>query len=245
MGGEMKKNINLFCLHFAGGNKYSYREYAEKAPSFLNIIALESPGRGARMREPLISDIHALVNDLYNQMSDRVDELPYAIYGHSMGGLVAYLLALKLIKNSHRAPLHLFITGTTGPSSLSRGEVKRHLLGKEEFIKEIKELGGMPDEILQNEELLQYFEPILRSDFMVSENYIHEDHEPLNIPFTVITGTEEDMELEDIHLWQKESTDRVDFKRLPGNHFFIYKYARDIVEIIAKKLYTHTKAYHI
>jgi surfactin synthase thioesterase subunit len=162
-----------------------------------------------------------------------------------MGGLVAYLLTLKLINNNHRAPLHLFITGTSGPSALSRSEKKRHLLEKKEFIKEIKELGGMPDEILKNEELLYYFEPILRSDFKVSENYIYEDHSPLNVPFTVITGTEEDMEQEDINLWQKETTFTVDFKRLPGNHFFIYKYAREIVEIISKKLYTHINSYHV
>jgi surfactin synthase thioesterase subunit len=245
MGGEKNKRINLFCLHFAGGNKYSYRQYIERAPSFLNIVALESPGRGARMKEPLISDIHALVNDLYKQICDKVDEAPYAIYGHSMGGLVAYLLAVKLKEDNHNLPLHLFITGTTGPSAPSRIERKRHLLDHKDFIQEIKELGGMPDEILQNEELLHYFEPILRSDFMVSENYVYEDYAPLNIPFTVITGTEEDMEGEDIYLWQKESTCAIDFKKLPGNHFFIYKYVQEIVDIIAKKLYTHTKVYSI
>lgn len=238
---SMKKNINLFCLHFAGGNKYSYRQYVEKAPSFLNLVPLESPGRGARMREPLIADIHSLVNDLYKQIINMVDEVPYAIYGHSMGGLVAYLLAVKLKKHNHKPPLQLFITGTSGPSSTSRTETKRHLMEKNEFLQEVKDLGGMPDEILENDELLQYFEPILRSDFMLSENYIYEDHAPLNIPITVITGTGEDLTLEDINLWQKESTFPVDFKRLPGNHFFIYKYAQEIIDIVSRKLYNHIK----
>lgn len=239
----MEKKINLFCLHFAGGNKYSYRQYSEKAPSFLNIIPIEAPGRGARMKEPLISDIESLVKDFYKQVSKKVDEGPYAIYGHSMGGLVAYLLTLELINKGHTEPLHLFITGTTGPSAPSRIEKKRHLMDKKEFIEEIKELGGMPEEILQNEELLYYFEPILRSDFRVSENYVHENNPPLNIPITVITGMGEDMEDEDIRLWQNETTYVVDFKKLPGNHFFIYQYASEIVGIMSKKLYPHTKAF--
>src|SRR5438105_3691105 len=145
------RNIQLFCLQFAGGNKYSYNEYIKRAPSFLNIIPLEYPGRGARIKEPLISDMDALINDLYKQIRNNVDKMDYAIYGHSMGGLLAYLLTRKLIENNHQVPLHLFITGTSGPSATSRFDKIRHLLPKNEFLQEMKDLDGIPDEILQNE----------------------------------------------------------------------------------------------
>ena len=112
-------------------------------------------------------------------------------------------------------------------------------MDQQEFIAEIRDLGGMPDEILNSEELLYFFEPILRSDFKISENYIHEQSVPLNIPITVITGTEEDMELEDIQLWQKETTHVVDFKRMPGKHFFIFQHPFKVMEIISRKLYLH------
>lgn len=237
--------MNLFCLPFAGGNKYSYREYVEKASSYLNIIPLDYPGRGARTKEPLIENIDTLVEDVYKQISNKVGQTEYAIYGHSLGGLAAYLLTRKLIENNHKAPLHLFITGTTGPSAFSRCEKKRHLLPKKEFLEELKILDGIPDEILQNEELLDYFEPIIRSDFKVSETYLYEDYVPLNIPITIITGTEEDMEIADIRLWQKETTCVIDFRQLPGNHFFIIKQSGKIVEIISKKLSVHAKSYQL
>jgi len=140
-------------------------------------------------------------------------------------------------------PSNLFITGTTGPSSVSRTEKKRHLLNQDDFIAEIRDLGGMPDEILNSEELLYFFEPILRSDFKISENYIYKETAPLRIPITVITGTEEDMEIEDIQLWQKETTNVVDFKRMPGRHFFILQHAFKIMEIISRKLYLHKPPY--
>ncbi|MEO6220985.1 MAG: alpha/beta fold hydrolase [Ginsengibacter sp.] len=240
----MNSALNIFCLPFAGGNKYSYRDYKEIAPSFINFISLEYPGRGARIKEPLISDTHALVNDLYNKIAQNIDDCDYAIYGHSLGGLVAYLLTRKLIENNHKPPVHLFISGTTGPSSASRGEKKRHLLPKPDFIQELKDLHGMPDEILENDDLLDYYEPILRSDFKASEVYVYKNDDPLDIPITVITGTEEDMEIADIELWQKETTQTVDFKRLPGNHFFIYNHAQAIIRIISKKLLANTKVYH-
>ena len=231
--------MNLFCLPFAGGNKYSYREFVEKAPAFLNVITLEYPGRGTRMKEPLPFDINDLTDDLFNQVKQQVGNGHYAIYGHSLGGLMAYLLAKKLLENGMPMPSDLFITGTTGPSSISRTEKKRHLLNQQEFIAEIKDLGGMPDEILNSEELLYFFEPVLRSDFKISEDYIYEEGVPLNIPVTVITGTEEDMEIEDIQLWQKETTHVVDFKRMPGKHFFILQHTFKIMEIISRKLYLH------
>jgi surfactin synthase thioesterase subunit len=188
------------------------------------------------MSEPLISEMDALVEDLYRQVKDIANRERYAIYGHSLGGLAAYLLTLKLLENDHRKPEHVFITGTTAPSSTSRTEKKRSLLPKQEFIQEVKELGGMPDEILESEDMLNFLEPILRNDFGASERYLYEEGAVLDIPITVITGSEEDMEKEDILLWQQESCLPVDFRQLPGGHFFIMEHANKLVEIISKKL---------
>jgi surfactin synthase thioesterase subunit len=235
--------INLFCLPFAGGSRYSYRLYEDNMPPFINIIPLEYPGRGARMREPLLESTDHILDDLYEQVKDKLDQRSYAFYGHSMGGLMTCLLARKVIENKKTPPLHLFITGTTGPSSLSRTQKKRHLLDKKAFIEEVRNLNGSPDEILQNDELLDYIEPILRADFKVTENYVYSADECLDIPMTVITGTKEDMKMEDIYLWQKETKVAVDFRRMPGHHFFIYKYPYEIIQIIAKKLVVHSKSY--
>lgn len=236
----MNKTIQLFCLPFAGGNKYSYREFIEKAPSFLKIVTLEYQGRGTRMQDALVTDINEMVNDVFGQVSPLIGQQDYAIYGHSLGGLMAYLLTLKLVENNHKPPMHIFITGTSGPSSPDRQEEKkRYLLPQKEFIEEIRALDGMPEEILENEELLYYFEPILRADFQASETYTYRERPPLTIPFTVVTGTEEDIEPENIKLWQKESIYPVDFKRLPGKHFFIFQHTFKIIEIISKKLYLH------
>ncbi len=240
----MKQAINVFCLPYAGGNKYSYREFKAKAPPFLNFILLEYPGRGARISEPLVTDIHFIVNDLYNQIRELIKQADYAFYGHSMGGLVAYLLSVKIAENQLRQPLHLFITGTSGPSSLSRGEKKRFQMVQDEFIAEIKGFGGMPDEMLANTELLYYFEPILRADFEASESYSHNNHPALNVPITVLTGTSEDFEAIDIEIWQKESLHKVDFRRLPGKHFFIFDFVPEIIQIIAKKLTAFIKVKH-
>ncbi len=103
----------------------------------------------------------------------------------------------------------------------------------------------MPEEILSSDELLDYYEPILRSDFKASENYVYENCSPFDIPVTVITGDEEDMETEDIELWQRETKHIVDFKRFPGNHFFIYDHVPEIVQIISNKLLLTPNVYQV
>jgi surfactin synthase thioesterase subunit len=237
------KKINLFCLPFAGGNKHSYRQYKLRSPSFLNIIPLEYPGRGARINEALPTDTQEIVDDLYEQIKGNLEE-GYALYGHSMGGLIAYLLTKKIIECGHRPPLHLFVTGAAGPSS-ARGRGKQlHLLDKTEFLEEVGKLRGLPDELLADHALMDFFEPMLRADFKVSETYSYEESDPMDVPITVITGSEEEMKKEEINVWQKESSRRVDFRVMEGHHFFIYSHVVEIVDLIVRKLITIQKYYH-
>ena len=232
------KEIKLFCLPFAGGNKYSYRDFTAKAPACLKVIPLDYPGRGSRMHEPLTTGVKTLVEDVYAQVKNNLDAQHYALYGHSMGGLLAYLLTRKIMEQQHRLPLHLFVTGTEGPAAPVKEEKKKHALSKPALVAELIKFEGFPEEILQDEELFDFFEPILRADLEAAENYVHVPRDPMDIPITVITGTEEDMEWEEVALWQQETTRKVDFKRIPGNHFFIFDHPDRLLEIITKKLFT-------
>jgi surfactin synthase thioesterase subunit len=234
------KEIKLFCLPFAGGNRYSYREFTAKAPSFLKVIPLEYPGRGNRVHEELVTRVEVLVEDLYAQVKNVLDQKEYAFYGHSMGGLLSYLLTRKITGQGHRPPLQLFITGTEGPSAPVKEEKKKHALDKQAFFAELKKFAGIPEEILQDEDLLDFFEPILRADMEATETYVYTRQAPLEIPITVITGSEEDMEPEEIRLWQHETSCQVDFRRMPGNHFFILDHSARLLEIITQKLLTQT-----
>lgn len=227
-------NVTLFCLPFAGGSKYSLSFLKKVLPRNISCTFLEYPGRGTRIKEDFAQDIYEVVNDIYIKIAPLLEK-PYAIYGHSMGAKIAYLLALRIRDEGKAAPLHLFISGTDAPSVPSKS-APRHLLPKEEFVTAVKELGGLPDEILEHEEMLEYFEPILRADFKVSESYQHKRVLPLKSPLTVMVGDKEDMEDEDILEWQSETEVPIKLYKLPGNHFFIYNNEKEIGKIIETAL---------
>jgi len=226
--------IKLFCLPFAGGSKYSYKGYSAKAPNYIEVISLDLPGRGGRFGEPFITSVEGLVNDLFNQVKGQLNS-PYAIYGHSLGSLLGLLLAQRIRQEGLPAPEHLFFTGRGGPQKEVPTK-KRHELPKDEFIEELKEMGGLPKELLEDEELLNFFEPIIRADFQAIDTFFYEPQPKLDIPISVIVGMEEETTLEEAKAWQLETEQPVDVRQFPGNHFFIFQYEMEIMKLIAKKL---------
>lgn len=230
--------INLFCLPFSGGSKYSYKSYTQFAPPFLKIIPLEIPGRGARSGEGLLTNIEHLADDVFAQIKNELHK-PYAIYGHSMGGILAYLVVRRIANANLPQPLHLFVTGCPGPSIKYRGLID-HTLPKDEFLDKIGEMGGSPDSVLNNPALMEFFEPILRADFGAVANYKHVPAEPLSIPISAVIGTNEKASYAEAMEWQKETTGPVDVKLLPGNHFFIFDHPNYIMQLIARKLQPRT-----
>jgi surfactin synthase thioesterase subunit len=226
--------ISLFCLPFAGGSKYSYKGFEKFTPNFIKLHPLELAGRGSRFNENLRTDIHEIVDDLFSQVH-KILHQPYAIYGHSMGTLLGYLLVKRIIKENLNTPLHLFFTGGIGPS-IRDNEEPRYLLPKQEFIEKIKELGGLPNEVIGDEVLLDFFEPILRADMQAIETYQFVETQPFDIPMTVVIGINEKATYQEALAWKKETIAPVEVRQLPGNHFFIFEYEREIVKIIANKL---------
>lgn len=225
----MNNKINIFCLPFAGGSRYSYNGYRQYA-QHINIVPLELPGRGSRFQEPLLDNIHDMVEDLFAQIKERLSH-PYAIYGHSMGALLGFLLTRRIVEEGLREPRHLFFTGRAAPC-VKKVREAIHTQPRDEFFASLKELGGCPEELLQDEALMDCFEPIIRADFQALANYQYETGDAFDIPITVMTGVEEDISREEALAWQQETTALVAVKAFVGDHFFIYGHERAIVNIM-------------
>lgn len=227
---KMPKKMKIFCIHFAGGNKYSYKSLVEKAPEGMELISLELPGRGGRTNEFLISDMESAVEDLFQQIKGQLSE-PYAIFGHSMGALLGFLLAHKIQAHNLPLPKNLLLTGRQAPSIPLKG-VPGHLLPKPALIKRLATYGGKFDFLLNEPELLDYFLPVIRKDFQIIETYRHESVEKLNVPITVVTGTEEAIDDAAAQAWAKETTRGFNFLKMEGKHFFIFDHEEALIELM-------------
>lgn len=214
-----------------------YREMVNSVTILMDMVVLESPGRGARMNEPLLTSLDDIVEDAYRQIVRELDwNQPYAIYGHSMGATVGFLVAKRIAEAGLPQPLHLFFTGRPGPS-VRRNAVPSYVLNDREFIERVKSLGGLPEEILKDKEIMDFYLPILRADFHALDRFVYaESPTPLDIPIDVVIGMQEDITLEQALTWKKESSAEVTVKQLPGNHFFIYQHTTYLLKMMTSKL---------
>lgn len=221
----------LFMLPFAGGNVYSFNFLKQQIPSSVEVIVLELPGRGKRIAENLLTNKKDVVGDYVRQIKQSRKNVPYAIYGHSMGAIIG-LSVTNEMEAIGDDPVELIVSGNAGPGT---GENKdRHLMDDFQFKNELIELGGVPQEVLDTPELFEFFAPIIRADFEVLEkNPIKPESIKLRTPVKVIMGSEE-CTVMDIENWKKYTTSNCTCKVVEGNHFFIHKHVEFMAETLIK-----------
>jgi len=229
--------ICLYCLPFAGGNSYSYRSLQKILnPTGVQLSPLELPGRGKRIREKLLTELNALAVDAFQQLAQQNLTQPYALFGHSMGALLIYLVTHQLVALRLPLPTHLFVSGHRAPSQSRRLSLK-HNLPKTEFIAMLRQLSGCSPEILQDAQLMNFFEPVLRADLQAAELHQYHPRLPLPIPITVLFGsTEQEVNYQEAAAWQQETTYPLIINEIEGGHFFIFEQTNQVKQIILQTL---------
>ncbi|WP_346961707.1 thioesterase domain-containing protein [Clostridium sp.] len=226
----------LFCLPYAGGSESIYYKWKRHLKLSIELEPIELKGRGRRFNETFYESLEEAVDDIFENIKDKIAEDDFAIYGHSMGSLLAYELYYKIGKLNVRKPKHIFFSGYKAPSFIKEKE-DIYKLPDNEFIKEVIDLGGTPEELVENEELLQLFIPILRSDFRILENYIYrEKKDKIQCDISILNGKDDDITLEETLAWKNHGAKGFKVYNFEGNHFFINTNVESITNIINKTL---------
>lgn len=225
--------MNVFCIPYAGGNKHSYYKFLECQPEVLQLRCLDLPGRASRLHEKILENVDSIVDDLIANIKPDLHQ-PYALYGHSMGAILAYLLAHRIRQLSLREPVALILSGSKSPRS--RGAVPERRLSDlpdPDLIEVLEELGGFPNELLSDTVFLDFYFPIIRTDLKALEDYTYQKEPPLTFPFIVFAGDKEKITDDELIDWQSETTFPLDVSRFSGGHFFIFDHCEAILNRIA------------
>lgn len=225
----------LWCFPFAGAGFYAYRELLSHLPAYIKPEFLELPGRGKRMDRSLLTSFDEILEDTYSELATKLKPgQSFAFFGHSMGAQLAYSVAHRLKEQGRDLPVHMFLSGRGAPAIVRMK--RRYDLPEAIFREELKKMGGVPDDILNDNDFYRFFEPILRADFRAIESYAHIPVPPLQIPFTVMLGDAEETTEDEARQWKEETTSDFDFRLYPGGHFFIFEHAKDICRVMADAL---------
>lgn len=232
----MKDEIILYCFPYSGASASFYLGWTAQLDKRIKIVPVEYPGRGSRFGEKCCNDMDEMVEAVSPAILKNGTK-NCAFFGHSLGGLVAYETALKLREMGKKLPKHMFLSGCTPPHE-KYGDKMLHLLSDDEFLKELVELGGMKEEILNNREILKLYLPVIRADYRIYELYKYKaGQEPLPVDYTVLMGnTDVIAGGRNMMDWKSYTSEKFQMRHFEGDHFFIHEQSGTLMETIEEQL---------
>ncbi|MEW6240629.1 MAG: alpha/beta fold hydrolase, partial [Chloroflexota bacterium] len=223
---------------YAGGSPAAFNKWTAKD---IETYIAHYPGRGSRFNEPPMKRIDTLVENILQAIQPLLDK-PFALFGHSMGGLIAFELARKLRQQKQPQPKLFFVSASVAPQ-FPDPNPPIHALPDDEFLDALKKFNGIPAEILNQPEALKILIPILRADFEAVESYHFDSSQPLlDIPIIAIGGLDDPrVNREQLEGWADQTTSRFEAKHFPGGHFFITSTIAPVLRLVAGASHAHEK----
>lgn len=233
--------MKLFLLGHAGGSPGTYVPRLASLARRLELIPLDLPGHGRRIDEPLLETVPDMVADLRHQLRPFFQGKGecYALFGHSMGGLLAFALQLSLAAE-RRYPLaeHLFVSSTCFPGRHHIPAELPHLADRELWFKSAAYFSGISQEVAASSELMALFAPILRADLKAVLAWSPREIEPVPVPLTVMAGKADIVNRKDLEFWRNYTTRSFSAHLLPGNHFHLLDNPRAVAALVLSSLPT-------
>ena len=215
--------LRLFCLPYAGGGAITYRNWQKAVREGIEVCPVRLPGREMRIKDKPIEERGTMVRSILGALTPVLAQ-PYVLFGHSMGGLLAYLVACEIRDRRLPLPKHLFVSARCAPQ-IVRSVLSKPVssLSDAEFLQEVAAtVNSSLMDFLAEPELLALVLPALRGDFQLLEGYSYVPREPLPFPITALGGNSDPSVSEaDLKPWAECTTAAFSLEMLEGDHFFV------------------------
>ncbi len=196
------------------------------------MLAVQLPGREARLSEPPLRQMDLLVDALLDGIEDRLSA-PFSFFGHSMGALVAFELSRALRRNGQALPQTIIVSGRCAPT-IPHSEDPLHVLPDAAFVDAlVHRYDAIPAVIRSEPELMAIFVPVLKADFATFETHIHRDEPALNCALAMYGGRD-DPQTAQMAGW----TDLFNGPRITrsydGGHFYLTEHRGAVATALAE-----------
>ncbi|MCX5193517.1 alpha/beta fold hydrolase [Streptomyces sp. NBC_00249] len=232
------KTTYLICLPFAGAGASFFKDWQALAPEGLHIVPVQLPGREERFIDAPHTEVARAVEEAYSATLGQLagaDQV--AVFGHSLGAVLAYELAHQLAGTQGVSLARLFVSGSPGP--WNGRESRATGLDDEAFLAQVREFAGYNHPALEHPEMRALLLPMLRADVEMHENYRPSSDKPLDVAITALRGRDD--ELVDSALiaqWREATTAEFAPAELDGGHMYLADGAEALLQLIAAELGT-------
>ena len=227
--------LTLFCFHCAGSGASMFRAWRQHIPKDIDLRPIQLPGRENRLKETPYTHIEPLVEDATQALTPHLSR-PFAIFGHSMGALVAFEVARKIRSTSRLEPAHLFLSSYPA-SQLVRSRQAMANLPEDEFLVRAADYHWIPEQLLRNRELTTAIAEILRADVATCESYAYRHDAPFECPVSVFGGQKDPyVSRDELLAWQDHALGPFKLRLFPGDHSYHQESRQRLLSVISAEL---------
>lgn len=221
------ERIKLLCIPYAGSSACYYNKWTAYFSNNITVHPVELAGRGIRSDEGFYKSFDDAIEDLLDKVLKIIGESEYVLFGHSMGALIAYELCNRLIMSEVKKPKHLIVSGYAAPQ-LPQTDLNK------DFEEIAAELGGIPDEVWNDQYLYNIFMPILKSDFQILKEYNYpKNRKPISTDITVLYGEDDTKTpFRKVVKWRELTSGTFNCYSFKGGHFFINQHMEEVINCI-------------
>lgn len=223
----------VYCFPYAGGNPRTFLEWQTALDHEAEVLGVCTPGRWHRAGEPVPS-FDALAEGAAAAIAAVAaqDARPVYLFGHSLGALVAFEVARRL--RDLPALRHLVASGMSAPSIVpSKRVLELAKLEGKPFAEALAFFGGLPPELVHDDDLLELLLPGVITDFRLAADYRHRPAPPLSVDVTLANG------LDDPHVgppqiegWRQECRNEPAVRWYPGGHFYFEEHPAAATDLL-------------
>jgi len=229
-----RASVRLFCFPYAGGGDSIFHSWQQSLPDTIEVCPVQLPGRNSRLTEPPCKEMSQLIRLAGQALAPYLD-MPFALFGHSMGALISFEIARYTRREYNAQPVHLFASGHRSPQT--RNDPIDLKLSDSILPEMLLRHDGTPREALEDPEFVELVLPILRADLALCKSYIYSPEAPFDFPITAFGGLDDHaVPRQRIEGWREHTTGLFTLRMLPGDHFFLNTSRLPLLEAISKEL---------
>lgn len=225
--------LRLLCFPHAGGSASYYFPMATALSPEFDVYAVQYPGRQDRYKEPLVESVDDMADHIFAAMEPMLDA-PLALFGHSMGAVLAFEVARRIETLAGHRPEVVFASGAPAPS---RRQFESDHRDDADFIRVMQDLGGTDPRVLSDPDMLATFLPAFRADYRALLAYRRGTEVRIGAPIVVMAATDDaKTSMADARAWQDHTSGGTVVHTFQGGHFYLEKQPERVVDVVVTTL---------